>query len=73
MVGNAHFGPGSGGEALELLSPFAIWAAGWLWSWEGDYDILEPRLIPGLLADAAGLFLSVLCALNWYLDHWSGP
>jgi hypothetical protein len=51
------FGSGTIAQTLLLLSPLIIWAAGWLWSWEGDHDILEPRTMLGLLAWIWGLAL----------------
>lgn len=49
------FGSGTIDQTLLLLSPLLPWSAGWLWSWEGDHDILGPRSILALLAWIWGL------------------
>lgn len=59
---DGYFGPGNLTETLVLLSPLSVWAASWLWKWEGDYDILEPRLIVCLIAAAIGY---AICAWYW--------
>ena len=59
---NGYFGPGNFAETLELLIPLGVWAASWLWKWEGDYDILEPRAIICLVAGVIGF---VICAWFW--------
>lgn len=60
---DGYFGPGTIGQTLWLLSPLALWAASWLWRWEGDHDILEPRLTVCLLAAMLGI---VICASAAY-------
>lgn len=63
---NGYFGPGDFKQTLFLLSPLAVWAASWLWKWEGDYDILEARTIVCLVAGAIAL---VICAVGaWDLS-----
>lgn len=59
---DGYFGPGSLTLTIVLLSPFAIWAASWLWAWEGDYDILEPRAVVALIAGVVGLAICAYCA-----------
>ena len=61
---NGYFGPGTPTDTLVLLSPLVVWAAGWLWAWEGEHDILEPRAIVCAIAGAIGLAICTLCAVN---------
>ena len=56
---DGYFGPGTFTQTLVLLIPLAIWAASWLLAWEGDHDVLEPRVTLGLIAGGVGL---VICA-----------
>ena len=57
---DGYFGPGSIGQSAFLLSPLAVWAVSWLWRWEGDHDIFEPRLTVCLIAVLLGI---VVCGL----------
>ena len=59
---HGYLGPGNLTGTLVLLSPFAIWAASWLWKWEGDHDILEARTIVCLIAVVIGF---AVCACCW--------
>jgi len=68
---NGYFGPGRPTETLLLLSPLIVWAASWLWSWEGDYDILEPRAAVGVIADAIGLLICANFALDLFMTEWA--
>lgn len=50
-----YLGPGRFTTTLVLLSPLVIWGASWLWAWEGAYDILEHRIVVGLISGVACL------------------
>jgi hypothetical protein len=65
---DGYFGPGTLGQTLVLLSPLAMWAASWLWSWEGDYDIIEARLAVCLLAAVLGVAICGFAAFSLVLD-----
>lgn len=67
---DGYFGPGNPAETLILLSPLIVWAASWLWYWEGDYDILEPRVVVGAIAGAIGLAICADFALDLSMAEW---
>ena len=55
---DGYFGSPAGiGTTLGFLSPLLVWAACWLWKWEGDHDILEPRVIVAFLAVLAAFLI----------------
>jgi len=56
---DGDFGPADLTQILVLHSPLALWAACWLLKWEGDHDIVEPRVVVAALASLVGL---ALCA-----------
>lgn len=59
---DGYFGPGDLARTLVFLSPLGVWAASWLWKWEGEYDVLEPRVIVCLVAVVIGF---AICAWWW--------
>jgi hypothetical protein len=66
---DGYFGPGSLGQSAYLLSPLALWAVSWLWSWEGDHDILEPRVTVCLAAALLGIVICGLAAGSLAMAH----
>ena len=64
---DGYFGPGNLATTLVLLSPLVVWGAGWLWAWEGEPDILEPRAVVCAIAGGIGLAVCALCAVDLYL------
>lgn len=68
---SGYFGPGRPTETLLLLSPLIVWAASWLWSWDGDYDVLEPRAVVGAIAGAIGLVICAYFALGLSMAEWA--
>lgn len=61
---DGYLGPGTITVTLVLISPLLIWADSWLWRWEGEYDILEPRAIVCVIAVAIGLVICACFALG---------